>query len=111
MSSITLTDGLVKQIRVLQSKEGKPDLKLRILVDGGGCQGFEYKFSLITDVKPDDEVFEKDGIAVVIDDISLPYMRGAEIDYTDDLIGAHFAINNPNAKSTCGCGTSFSTAD
>lgn len=111
MSSITLTDNLVKQIRVLQSKEGKADLKLRILVDGGGCQGFEYKFSLVTDVNPDDEVFEKDGISVVIDEISLPYMKGAEITYTDDLIGAHFAIKNPNAVSTCGCGTSFSTAN
>lgn len=108
MSTITLTDGLVKQIRVLQAQDGKPDLKLRIMVDGGGCQGFEYKFSLITDVNSDDEVFEKDGIAVVIDDVSLPFMAGAEIDYKDDLIGAHFAINNPNAKSTCGCGTSFS---
>jgi iron-sulfur cluster insertion protein len=108
MSTITLTDGLVKQIRVLQAKEGKPDLKLRIMVDGGGCQGFEYKFSLVTDVNADDEVFEKDGIAVVVDEISLPYLRNAEIDYTDELIGAHFAIKNPNATSTCGCGTSFS---
>jgi iron-sulfur cluster insertion protein len=111
MSTITLTDGLVKRIRALQEQDGKPDLKLRILVDGGGCQGFEYKFSLTSEINPDDEIFEKDGVAVVIDDISLPYMRGAEVDYTDDLIGAYFKINNPNAVSTCGCGTSFSTAD
>ena len=110
MSTITLTDGLVKRIRALQQQDGKPNLKLRILVDGGGCQGFEYKFSLVEDVNPDDEVFEKDGVEVVIDEISLPFMRDSEIDYTDDLIGAHFAIKNPNATSTCGCGTSFSSA-
>lgn len=111
MSTITLTDGLVKRIRALQEQDGKPDLKLRVMVDGGGCQGFEYKFSLVTEITGDDEVFEKDGVAVVIDDVSLPYMRGAEIDYTDELVGAHFAINNPNAQSTCGCGTSFSIRD
>lgn len=108
MSTITLTDSLVKRIKVLQQQDGKPDLKLRIIVDSGGCQGFEYKFSLEADVKPDDEVFEKDGVGVIIDDISLPYMRGAVIDWVDDLIGAHFQVNNPNAKSSCGCGTSFS---
>ncbi len=109
MPPITLTDSLVKRIRVLQAQDGKPDLKLRVMVDSGGCQGFEYKFSLDSDVKPDDEVFEKDGVGVIIDDISLPYMRGATIDWVDDLIGAHFQITNPNAKSSCGCGTSFST--
>ena len=106
--SITLTDGLVKRIKSLQTQQNNPALKLRIMVDSGGCQGFEYKFSLDTDIKPDDEVFEKDGIGVIIDDISLPYMRGAVIDFTDDLIGAHFKIDNPNATSSCGCGTSFS---
>lgn len=111
MSTITLTDNLVKQIRVLQTKEGKPDLKLRIMVDGGGCQGFEYKFSLVTDVNADDEVFEKDGAQVVVDEISLPYLRDSQIDYTDELVGAHFAVNNPNAVSTCGCGTSFMVQD
>lgn len=106
--SITLTDGLVKRIKSLQEQQNKPDLKLRILVDSGGCQGFEYKFSLDSEIKPDDELFEKDGVGVIIDDISLPYMRGATIDFTDDLIGAHFKIDNPNASSSCGCGTSFS---
>ena len=106
--SITLTDGLVKQIKKLRDQDGNPRLNLRIIVDSGGCQGFEYKFELSDAVNPDDEVFEKDGIGVIIDDISLPYMRGATVDYTDDLIGAHFEIKNPNAKSSCGCGTSFS---
>ncbi len=106
--SITLTDNLVKRIKFLQAQDNNPVLKLRIMVDGGGCQGFEYKFSLDTAIKPEDEVFEKDGIAVIIDHISLPFMKGATIDFTDDLIGAHFKIDNPNATSSCGCGTSFS---
>lgn len=109
MSTITLTDGLVKRIKSLQTQQNDPALKLRIMVDSGGCQGFEYKFSLDADVTGDDEVFEKDGVAVIIDDISLPYMRGATIDFTDELIGAHFKISNPNATSSCGCGTSFSS--
>lgn len=108
MSTVTLTDSLVSQIRKLQAADGRSDLKLRVMVDSGGCQGFEYKFDLTPDVNPDDEVFEKDGIAVVIDDISLPYMANSTINYKDDLIGAHFEVQNPNAKSSCGCGTSFS---
>ncbi len=108
MSGITLTDGLIKRIKELQAKDNNPALKLRIMVDGGGCQGFEYKFSLDAEVKPDDEVFERDGVGVIIDDVSLPYMKGAVIHFTDDLIGAHFEVQNPNAKSSCGCGTSFS---
>ncbi|MFA5591697.1 MAG: iron-sulfur cluster insertion protein ErpA [Micavibrio sp.] len=108
MSTITLTDSLVAQIKKLQAADGRAGLKLRVMVDSGGCQGFEYKFSLEEDINPDDEVFEKDGIAVLIDDISLPYMRDAIINYKDDLIGAHFEVINPNAKSSCGCGTSFS---
>lgn len=111
MSTITLTDGLIKRIRVLQQQDGKPNLKLRILVDGGGCQGFEYKFSLTDEITDEDEVFEKDGVQVVVDEISLPYMSGAVIDYTDELVGAHFSIKNPNAASTCGCGTSFMVKD
>ncbi len=108
MSTVTLTDSLVKRIRVLQAQDGNADLKLRITVDGGGCQGFEYKFALDSHVNADDEVFEKDGIGIIVDEISLPYMAGASVDFVDDLIGAHFQVNNPNAKSSCGCGTSFS---
>ena len=95
MSGIELTDNLIKRIKELQAKDGNPALKLRIMVDGGGCQGFEYKFSL-------------DGVGVIIDDVSLPFMKNAVIHFTDDLIGAHFEVQNPNAKSSCGCGTSFS---
>jgi iron-sulfur cluster assembly accessory protein len=106
--SITLSDNFVKQMKVLREKENSPDLKLRIQVDGGGCQGFEYAFKPDTVQNDDDVIFEKDGVAVLIDEVSLPFLEGAEIDYVDDLIGAHFKINNPNATSSCGCGTSFS---
>jgi iron-sulfur cluster insertion protein len=106
--TITLTDNLIKRMKFLAIQENAPNLKLRITVDGGGCQGFEYKFSLDPNTTASDEVFERDGAGVVIDDISLPFMKGATIDYTDDLVGAYFKVNNPNATSSCGCGTSFS---
>lgn len=105
---ITLTDACVKQLKILREQEKSPDLMLRITVNGGGCQGFEYSFKPDTEKNDDDQVFEKDGAAVIVDEISLPYLEGSEIDYVDDLIGAHFKINNPNASSSCGCGTSFS---
>ncbi len=106
--TITLTDNFVKRLKELRTQEKQPDLMLRIQVDGGGCQGFEYSFKPDTVKNDDDHLFERDGGAVVVDEISLPYIDGAEVDYVDDLIGAHFKINNPNANSSCGCGTSFS---
>lgn len=106
--SITLTDSFVKRLKELREQQNEPALKLRIVVDGGGCQGFEYSFKPDTVQNDDDHIFERDGVAVLIDEISLPYIDGAEVDYVDDLIGAHFKINNPNATSSCGCGTSFS---
>ena len=105
--TLTLTDACAKQLKHLREQENSPDLCLRITVNGGGCQGFEYAFKPDTQVKDDDHVFEKDGVKVIVDEISLPFLEGAEIDYTNDLIGAHFKINNPNASSSCGCGTSF----
>ncbi len=93
---------------MLREQEKSPALMLRITVNGGGCQGFEYAFKSETQKNDDDVVVEKDGASVITDEISLPYLKGAEIDYVDDLIGAHFKINNPNATSSCGCGTSFS---
>ena len=104
---VTLTENLVKRLNVLRTQENNDALNLRIMVDGGGCQGFEYKFSLDSTVNSDDRLFEKDGVGVVVDEISLPYLAGSTIDYVDDLIGAQFKITNPNAKSSCGCGTSF----
>lgn len=106
--TLILTDNLARRVKILKEQEAEPDTRFRIMVDGGGCQGFEYKFSLDSTLNPDDHLFEKDGICVVVDEISLPYLNGATVDYVDDLIGAHFKITNPNAKSSCGCGTSFS---
>ena len=106
--SLTLSDSFVKRLKNLQTQKNEPRLMLRVTVEGGGCQGFEYRFAEETAVGDKDKVFEKDGARVVTDDISLPFLDGAEIDYVDDLIGAYFKVNNPNAASSCGCGTSFS---
>lgn len=106
--SITLTDSLVKRIHALRKQKDNAALMLRVQVNGGGCQGFEYAFDLTDSLADDDEVFEKDGVRVLVDSVSFPFLVGAEIDYVDDLVGAHFKINNPNASSSCGCGTSFS---
>lgn len=106
--SIELTESLVKRIRAIRDQKSSPELMLRVQVNGGGCQGFEYAFEMTETIADDDEVFEKDGVRVLVDAVSFPFLAGAEIDYVDDLIGAHFKINNPNASSSCGCGTSFS---
>ena len=104
---ITLTDSCAKQINVLKQADRQADLMLRITVNGGGCQGFEYALKPDTTKNDDDVIFEKDGAVVITDAISLEYLSGSEVDYIDDLIGAHFKVNNPNATSSCGCGTSF----
>ena len=105
---LRISDSAVSRIAVLMSEEGNENLMLRVSVSGGGCSGFQYGFSLDDQRKEDDRVFERDGVVVVVDDISLDLLRGSEIDFVDDLMGAYFAIKNPNASSTCGCGTSFS---
>ena len=105
---ITLTDNLVTKIKAMQEQEGDNTLMLRVQVNGGGCQGFEYEFKTDTEIKDDDQKFEKDGITVIVDEVSMPFLENSEIDYVDDLIGAYFKVNNPNATSSCGCGTSFS---
>ncbi len=106
--SITLTDSCVKQLKALREQENSPDLMLRIQVNGGGCQGFEYAFKSETQKNTDDIVIEKDGTSVIIDEASVPFLENAEVDYVDDMISARFQINNPNATSSCGCGGSFS---
>ncbi|MCI5060742.1 MAG: iron-sulfur cluster insertion protein ErpA [Alphaproteobacteria bacterium] len=106
--SVTLTDNLVKRLKALQEKQSNPDLMLRVAVEGGGCQGFEYKLDLISESTDEDQIFTKDGVSVVIDPTSLPFLENAEIDFTDELIGAQFRVKNPNTTSSCGCGTSFS---
>jgi len=105
--SVTLSDRAAKRIAAILDKEETAD-KLRVTVSGGGCSGFQYGFDLVAASEDDDFVIEKDGATVVIDSISLMYLEGSEIDFVDDLIGAAFQINNPNATSSCGCGTSFS---
>lgn len=102
-----VSDSAVRRVRELIAAEGKPDLKLRIAVQGGGCSGFQYEFKLDSDVAPDDIAVEKDGVSVVIDSTSLMYMIGSEVDFAEELVGSYFKITNPNAQSSCGCGTSF----
>jgi iron-sulfur cluster insertion protein len=92
----------------LISEEGNPALKLRVYVSGGGCSGFQYGFSFEEAVNEDDLVVEKDGVTVLVDSLSFQYLNGAEIDYQEGLEGARFMIKNPNATTTCGCGSSFS---
>lgn len=108
---LTLTDNLVKRIKTLQAKATNESAMLRVTVNGGGCQGFEYAFSMTSMREEDDITFEKDGVVVITDPVSMPYLDGSEIDYVDELIGAYFKVNNPNAASSCGCGTSFSVKD
>ncbi len=105
---ISMSDSAVTKIKELLVEEGNPNLKLRVFVQGGGCAGFQYGFTFDETVAEDDTVVEKDGIQMLIDAISYQYLVGAKVDYKDDLEGAQFTIKNPNATTTCGCGSSFS---
>jgi iron-sulfur cluster insertion protein len=105
---VSLSDSAVKRIASLISAEGDASLMLRLSVSGGGCSGFQYGFSFDNAVQGDDHLFERDGVKVVIDETSLDLLSGAEIDFVEDLVGASFQVRNPNAKSSCGCGSSFS---
>jgi len=106
--NITFTDKAASQARQLAESQGKADLMLRVFVEGGGCSGFQYGFDFEDTVKEGDTVIENKGARLLVDAMSIQYLRGAEVDYVDGLQGAQFVINNPNAQSTCGCGTSFS---
>lgn len=105
---LKIGDGAVTRIKALIESEGNAELKLRIGITGGGCSGFQYNFSLDDKVGDDDVLFERDGINVVVDETSIPFVSGAVIDFKTDLMGAYFVMENPNASSTCGCGSSFS---
>ena len=98
----------VKKLKSLQAEERNPNLMLRVSVYGGGCSGFQYTFSLEEEVKPVDKTVEKDGVTLIIDQMSYQYLAGSAVDYVEGLEGAMFVVNNPNATSTCGCGASFS---
>ncbi|WP_336279356.1 HesB/IscA family protein [Bartonella sp. CB175] len=105
--SVNISDFAAKRIaQILLSEPDK--IGLRISVEGGGCSGFSYKYNLVSESEEGDFVLKKDGAIVFIDSISLPFMKGAEIDFVDDLMGQSFQIRNPNAISSCGCGVSFS---
>jgi iron-sulfur cluster insertion protein len=106
--SIALTESAVRRIASLKAQEQAENAFLRIAVSGGGCSGFQYGFTFDDQRNEDDVVFERDGVAVVVDDVSLGLLSGAEIDFVEDLMGASFQIRNPNAASSCGCGNSFS---
>jgi iron-sulfur cluster insertion protein len=104
---ITVSDSAAKQIAAIIANESGHTM-LRVSVEGGGCSGFQYKFDLVQARQTEDLAIEKGGITVLIDPVSQMYMEGSEIDFSDELIGAAFKINNPNATASCGCGTSFS---
>jgi len=105
---LVFTDSAAAKVSQLIVEEGNPDLKLRVFVQGGGCSGFQYGFTFDEEINEDDSVMEKNGVKLLIDAMSYQYLVGAEIDYKDDLQGAQFVIKNPNAGTTCGCGSSFS---
>ena len=102
------TDNAAAKVKSLIDEEGNPELKLRVFVTGGGCSGFQYGFTFDEAVNEDDTTMMKNGVTLLIDAMSYQYLVGAEIDYKEDLEGAQFVIKNPNAQSTCGCGSSFS---
>jgi iron-sulfur cluster assembly accessory protein len=104
---VALSAAAARRIATIGREEGRA-LMLRIAVEGGGCSGFQYQFDLVEAAADDDLRIERDGAAILIDEVSLPFLKGAEVDFVDELAGAEFRIRNPNAKSSCGCGVSFS---
>lgn len=106
--AVMVSDSAVAKVKSLVEEEGNADLKLRVYVTGGGCSGFQYGFTFDEVVAEDDSVVERDGVSVLVDAMSYPYLAGAKVDYEEGLQGAKFVIQNPNAASTCGCGSSFS---
>ena len=105
---LNFTDSAASKVKELIAEEGNPELKLRVFVTGGGCSGFQYGFTFDEVANEDDTVMQKDGVSLLIDPMSYQYLVGAEIDYSEGLEGSQFVIKNPNAQSTCGCGSSFS---
>ena len=105
---INFTDNAVNKVKELIEEEDTPDLKLRVFVSGGGCSGFQYGFTFEESINEDDTQVTKDSVTLLIDPMSLQYLTGAEIDYQDNVQGSQFVIKNPNADTTCGCGSSFS---
>jgi iron-sulfur cluster insertion protein len=105
--ALLFTEAAARKVRELMTEEGNPDLKLRVYIQGGGCSGFQYGFGFEEAVQEDDLAVVTDGVTLIVDPISLQYLEGSEVDYSESLTGAQFVIRNPNAKTTCGCGSSF----
>ncbi len=105
---IIFTDSAASKVGALIAEEANDNLKLRVYITGGGCSGFQYGFTFDEEVNEDDTQIENGGVTVLIDSMSVQYLNGAEIDYKEDVAGAQFVIRNPNASTTCGCGSSFS---
>jgi iron-sulfur cluster insertion protein len=109
-AQVSLSASAAKRVAELKVQENMPNSFLRLAVSGGGCSGFQYGFSFDEAKNADDLIFERDGVALVIDEVSLELVKGAEIDFVEDMMGAAFQVRNPNAVSSCGCGNSFSIA-
>ena len=107
-TEVLFTDSAAAKVRELLDEESNPALKLRVFVTGGGCSGFKYGFTFDENIEEGDLQVENGGVTLLVDPMSLQYLTGAEIDYKDDVNGAQFVIRNPNAQTTCGCGSSFS---
>jgi iron-sulfur cluster insertion protein len=107
-STLKLSDGAVRKIHSLSDPDKEQEINLRVYVTGGGCSGFQYGFSFDHEIDEEDTCVSKDGANLIIDPLSLQYLAGSTIDYTEDLAGSKFIVKNPNATTTCGCGESFS---
>jgi len=108
MPGIVFTNAAARKVQELILEEQNPDLKLRVYISGGGCSGFQYGFSFDEEQAEDDIAVSNDGVTLLVDPLSFQYLMGAEVDYSESLQGAQFVIRNPNASTTCGCGSSFS---
>jgi iron-sulfur cluster insertion protein len=104
---LVFTDAAANKVSELIQDEDNPNLKLRVFISGGGCSGFQYGFTFDENIEDGDSQVENQGVTLIVDPMSVQYLMGAEIDYTEDLSGAQFVIRNPNASTTCGCGSSF----
>lgn len=106
-SPVTLSENAAKRINTLVASQGNKNLKFRITINGGGCSGFQYDFALVEESKEDDLVVERNGATMLVDGLSIMYLMGSEVDFTEELAGSMFVVKNPNATASCGCGSSF----
>lgn len=106
-SPVTLSANAAKRINTLVENQGNDNLKFRISINGGGCSGFQYDFALVEETKDDDLVINRDGATMLVDGLSIMYLMGSEVDFTEELAGSMFVVKNPNATASCGCGSSF----